>query len=212
MRGVKLKTVPLQRQAGKQCRYKQIRPELQDLDTQLARHQFDVLQGEINERQATSEKLRSEIEVSSANVLQREDEIMQLREQLSTLEHQISEMQQRGLELKGQVDRQESRVQFNEERLNELDSQNSKALADISQAEERHLVAGQESEALAERLAVSEAALAQHRDGLQAKQQALQTVEAELRRLQEAQRQAQSEAFAQAQHLTRARNEITALD
>ena len=35
----------LQRQAGKARRFKQIQLELQHLDTQLARHQLDVLLG-----------------------------------------------------------------------------------------------------------------------------------------------------------------------
>ncbi|MDB6019178.1 MAG: condensin subunit Smc [Pedosphaera sp.] len=212
IREVKRQIGSLQRQAGKARRYKQLMQELQHLDTQLARHQFDLLQSEISERQAQAEKLRGEIESISANVLRREDEIAQLRELLSTLEHQVSEMQQRGLELKGQIDRQESRIQFNEERLRELSTQNAKALADIAQAEERHLAAGQESAALTERLAASQAALEQYRQALQAKQQALTTLEADLRQMQDAQRQAQSDAFAQAQHLTRARNEINALD
>ncbi len=212
IREVKRQIGSLQRQAGKARRYKQLMMELQHLDTQLARHQFDVLQAEITERQTQAEQLRVEIEDISGRVLRSEDEITQLREQLSTLEHQISEMQQRGLELKGQIDRQEGRIQFNEERLRELGTQNTKALADISQAEERHLAAGQEVAALTERLATSQAALAQHRQALEAKQQALRGVEDEMRRLQEAQRQAQSDAFAQAQHLTRARNEINALD
>jgi chromosome segregation protein len=212
IREVKRQIGSLQRQAGKARKYKQLMQELQHLDTQLARHQFDVLQSEITERQTQSEQLRVEIEEISERVLRSEDEIAQLREQLSALEHQISEMQQRGLELKNQIDRQESRIHFNEERLSELSTQNTKAVADISQAEERHLVAGQEAAALTERLAASRAALAQHRQALQAKQQALQTVEEESRRLQEAQRRAQSDAFAQAQHLTRARNEINALD
>ncbi len=212
IREVKRQIGSLQRQAGKARRYKQLMLELQHLDTQLARHQFDVLQSEINDRQTAAEKLRLEIEDISAKVLRGEDEIAQLREQLSILEHQISELQQRGLELKSQIDRQESRVQFNEERLRELAAQNTKALADITQAEERHLAAEQELTALTGRLEASQAALAQHRQALQAKQEAAQAVEVELRRLQEAQRQAQSDAFAQAQHLTRARNEINALD
>src|SRR5579883_266133 len=114
---VKRQIGSLQRQAGKARRYKQLMMELQHLDTQLARHQFDVLQGEINERQTQAEKLRVEIEVCSEDVLRREDEITQLREQLSSLEHQISDMQQRGLELKSQIERQEGRIQYNEERL-----------------------------------------------------------------------------------------------
>src|SRR5436853_1561234 len=44
VREVKRQIGSLQRQAGKARRYKQIAQELQHLDTQLARHQFDVLQ------------------------------------------------------------------------------------------------------------------------------------------------------------------------
>jgi chromosome segregation protein len=212
IREVKRQIGSLQRQAGKARRYKQLMQELQHLDTQLARHQFDVLQGEINERQATAEKLRVEIETVSAGVLRHEEEIAQLRDELSTLEHEINQMQQRGLELKSQIDNQEGRIHFNEERLRELAAQNTKALGDITQAEERQLAAEQELAALKERLAASSAALEQHRKALQAKQEAVRTVEAELRRSQEAQQEAQSDAFAQAQELTRARNEINALD
>src|SRR5262252_7505989 len=82
---VKRQIGSLQRQAGKARRYKQLSMELQHLDTQLARHQFDVLQSEIRERQEAAENLRNEIERSSATVLQSEDEIAQLRERLSEL-------------------------------------------------------------------------------------------------------------------------------
>ncbi len=62
IREVKRQIGSLQRQAGKARRYKQISQELQHLDTQLARHQFDVLQAEISGKKAAVEKLRSEIE------------------------------------------------------------------------------------------------------------------------------------------------------
>ena len=212
IREVKRQIGSLQRQAGKARRYKQLMLEIQHLETQLARHQFDVLQGEINERQELADKLRIEIEVVSEDVLRREDEMLQLREQLALLDHEIGERQKRGLELKGQVEREESRIQYNQERLRELGAQNAKALADIAQSEERLVAAQQESVALTERMAVAQASLEHHREALQARQQALQVVEQELRRLQEAQRQAQSEAFAQAQRLARARNEMAALD
>src|SRR4051812_36644479 len=144
VREVKRQIGSLQRQAGKARRYKQLAMELQHLDTQLARHQFDVLQSEISERQATAEKLRAEVENSSAAVLQGEDEILRLRQRLSELEHEISMLQQRGLELKSESERHESRIQFNEERLREFAEQNTKAMADMTQAEERRLVAQQE--------------------------------------------------------------------
>src|SRR5437899_750939 len=86
---VKRQIGSLQRQAGKARRYKQLAAELQHLDTQLARHQFDVLQAEIRERQAAAEDLRNEIETGSANVLRGEDEIAQLRQRLSEWEQDI---------------------------------------------------------------------------------------------------------------------------
>src|SRR5438105_13487019 len=62
IREVKRQIGSLQRQAGKAKRYKQLMQELQHLDTQLARHQFDVLQSEIKERHAAAESFRAEIE------------------------------------------------------------------------------------------------------------------------------------------------------
>src|SRR5499426_3111661 len=78
VREVKRQIGSLQRQAGKARRYKQLSLELQHLDTQLARHQFDQLQVEIHERETTATKLRDEIESGSANVIRSEDEIKSL--------------------------------------------------------------------------------------------------------------------------------------
>jgi chromosome segregation protein len=212
VREVKRQIGSLQRQAGKARRYKQIQTELQHLDTQLARHQFDVLQAEISGKQAAVEKLRNEIEQGSADVLRFENEIARLRERLSELEHEVAAQQQRGLELKGEMDRHESRIQFNEERLRELASQNTKALADITQAEERCRAAQEELAAVSEKLSRSEAALAQHRRTLETRQRTLTEVEEDLKNRQELLREGQAAAFAAAQDLTRIRNEITALD
>ena len=212
VREVKRQIGSLQRQAGKARRYKQLAAELQHLDTQLARHQFDQLQAEIAERQTAADNLRNEIESSSASVLRGEDEIAQLRERLSELEHEISGRQQRGLELKSEIDRHESRIHFNEERLREFAAQNTKAMADLTQAEERRRAAEEDLAAVNVHLAGSGIALEQHRQTLADRQERLRGVEEELRQQQEALRQAQADAFAAAQDLTRLRNEITALD
>ncbi len=209
---VKRQIGSLQRQAGKARRYKQISQELQHLETQLARHQFDILQGEISERQNLVENLRNEVEAGSNDVLRFENEISKLRELLSELEHEVAAQQQRGLELKAEIDRNESRIQFNGERLAEIESQNAKALAEIAQAEERCHAASGELISITERLAVAEAALEQHRESLQAKREGLQQIENSQRENQERFRQAQATAFAAAQDLSRLRNEITALD
>jgi chromosome segregation protein len=212
IREVKRQIGSLQRQAGKAKRYKQISLELQHLDTQLARHQLDVLLGEVREKQSAADALRTEIETGSAEVLRCEDEIGELRGRLSELEQEVSVMQQRGLELKSELDRHESRIQFNEERLRELVEQNAKANTDITQAEERQRVTREEAAALQQRLASSEAALQQHQQALQNKQAGLKRIEDQIKHDQESLREAQADAFAAAQDLTRIRNEINALD
>jgi chromosome segregation protein len=209
---VKRQIGSLQRQAGKARRYKQIQQELQHLETQLARHQFDVLQGEITGRQQSVEKLRTDIEQGSNDVLRLENEIGQLRERMSELEHEIATHQQRGMELKAEADRHENRIHFNEERLREIESQNSRALAEIAEAEERCLVATSELSTISERLAVAEAALTEHRSNLDTKREQMQQIENDLRTRQEQLRQSQAAAFSAAQDLSRLRNELTSLD
>src|SRR5260221_6715616 len=196
IREVKRQIGSLQRQAGKARRYKSLMIELHHLDTHLARHQFDVLQGEITERQNAIEKLRREIEESSENVLRSENEIHQLRGRLAELDHQISQAQQRGLELKAESDRHEGRIHFDKERLLELDAQHGKALNDIAQAEERCRAARDELASVTERLAASEAALHEHREALQAKRDTVQELENDQRQQQEGLRSAQAHAFA----------------
>ncbi|MGA2865596.1 MAG: chromosome segregation protein SMC [Verrucomicrobiota bacterium] len=212
VREVKRQIGSLQRQAAKARRYKQLAQELQHLDTQLARHHFDVLQVEINERQAAAEGLRHDLEAASADLLRDEDEMAQRRSRLSELEHQIGLSQQHGLQLKSESDQRQSRIHFNQERLREFALQNAKALADITQAEERRRAAEAELSAATEHLAASAAAREAHRQALAAKQEALQGVEQDLRGCQETLRQTQAAAFAAAQDLSRLRNEINALD
>lgn len=212
IREVKRQIGSLQRQAGKARRYKQVAMELQHLDTQLARHQFDTLQAEISQRTLEGEQLRAAMEDLSQSVLRSEDELQQLRHRLSELDAEINMARQEGLELKGQSEHHEHRIQFNEERLRELEAQNTKAFRDITESEERIGYARQEHIAVTQRLAESQAKLETLRGELSAKQQAVQTVERELIARQEELRRAQTEAFNSSQQLSRVRNEINALD
>ena len=209
---VKRQIGSLQRQAGKARRYKALAQELQHLDTQLARHQFDVWTAEIAERTAASAQLAADMEASQTRVVRLEDEILQLRGALSDLDQQISSEQQRGLELKGQSERHESRIHFHEERIRELESQNERALHDVAQAEERRQIAEQELTAVQQRLVESQARVQELRTALQERQAALTAVEREVSQQQESLRQAQSQAFSAAQQLGRARHEINQVD
>jgi len=212
VREVKRQIGSLQRQAGKARRFKQLMTQLQYLETQLARHQFDVLQEEIGQREATAAGLRVQIEAGAAAISQAEQEIAQLREQLFSLERETGLMQQRGLELKGEADQHASRVQFNEQRIHEFEARREAAASDIAQSEERRRAAEEELAAVTGRLANSEAALRQHQDTLATRQEMLRLLEDDSRAREEALRQAQARAFSVAQELTQLRNEITALD
>src|SRR5688572_4819904 len=212
IREVKRQIGSLQRQAGKARRYKALALELQHLDTQLARHQFDVLQAEIADRQQLAEKLRLDIESANETVLRVENEISQLRDRLSELDEEISTSQQRSLELKAQGEHHESRIRFNSERLQELAAQHGKALTDITQAEERRRAAEEELASVTERLAASQSALERHRAELQKRHEALHQVETELSQRQEQLRVAQAACFSVAQMIAKFRNEINALD
>ncbi|MGA2557130.1 MAG: chromosome segregation protein SMC, partial [Verrucomicrobiota bacterium] len=212
IREVKRQIGSLQRQAGKARRYKQLMVELQHLDTQLARHQFDLLQVEIQARQGQLEKARAEAEVVAEKVMSRETEIAQRRQELSEKEQAISQAQQHGMELKAEMDQHEHRIQFNEDRRKDWQAQNAQATSDIAQAEERRLAAEDELAQVRARLEASTAAVQAQRRAMQAKVEAVQAVENQLRAAQEALRQAQAESFAAAQLLSRARNEIVSLD
>jgi chromosome segregation protein len=212
IREVKRQIGSLQRQAGKARRYKQISLELQHLDTQYARHQFDQCQVELAERQTNLDRVRTETETASEDVLRHENELTQLREQLTGLEHEISALQRQELELRNQIDQHQSRIRFNEERIVELEGQHGSALQEIAQADERRTTAEQDEIALASRLDEAQRDLAQHRDTLRGRQESVQQVDQQLAGRRAELRAFQAESFAAAQELSRTRNEIQALN
>ncbi|MFM1943557.1 MAG: hypothetical protein RI897_2539 [Verrucomicrobiota bacterium] len=212
IREVKRQIGSLQRQAGKAKRFRAIQEELQHLETQLARHQFDILQTEITERKTSLEQLRTELEETSDRVLRGEDEILQLRNQLSELEHEINQTQQRGLELRNQSERHENRIQFNEERLQELLSRHESALSDIAQAEERQQAATAELESLKARIEQTQSGLGGMRETLQQRQQAVQQIESRLNQDRQNIQQAQAKLFTTSQNLSKLRNQTNALE
>ncbi len=212
IREVKRQIGSLQRQAGKARRYKQFALELQHLDTQLARHQFDVLEMELVEKQQALEHLRRQTEGCSGQVLRDEDEIAQLRGQLAEHEHEINQLQQQGLELRNQIEHHQNRIHFNEERLLEIERQQGSALAEIAQAEERRTTATQEQIDLADRLTVSRSLLEKHQESFHSRTETLQQLEAELSTRRTQSRELQARSFSTAQDLARLRNELAALD
>ncbi len=209
---VKRQVGSLQRQAGKARRYKNIATELQHLETQLARHQLDVLIGEISSRQAARDQLQLDLETGQATVLRLEDELQKLRTDLAELEQKAAAGRQKGTELKAEGDRQANRTFFNTERLQELETQNSRAVADIAQAEERQRVSQEELRQVVDRVNETQASVQRLRAQLEERRQALVQVERDLQQRLEALRAAQSRSFGIGQQLSRTRNEIQQLN
>jgi len=212
IREVKRQIGSLQRQAGKAKRYKQLMVDLQHLETQLARHQYDVLKGEIGVREKALEEANAQMELTTQQIVQAEEQVALVRAGITALEAEVHAAQQQGLELKSQMERNENRAHFNEQRLKELNDQSQVATSDITQAEERREITTHELGALTERVKVSSAALEAQRVDLRVKLDALTQLEARLRAVQEESRKMQSEAFTTAQHISRTKNEINTLD
>ena len=120
IREVKRQIISLQRQAGKARRYKQYMAELQHLDTQLARHQYDVSQLDIEEGRERIEALRGEIETCSGEVVRGEEEVSQLRERLA-IEARSRRVNRRA-GIKG--GRSGTNIEFRRGRLRELAARN----------------------------------------------------------------------------------------
>ena len=209
---VKRQIGSLQRQAGKARRFQQFQQELQYLESQLARHEFDTLQAQIGEQKANADRLRDEMAERSESVIKTEEEVRQLRSAFAELEQRINQSQQDGLNIKNQIDQNENRIRFNQERLNELDSQNARALSEIEEAEQRHLGTEQEIESVRIRLEEAENALEERKQSVDESQLKVQEIERAISESQEGLRQAQSAAFSSAQALAKSRNEINSLD
>ncbi len=209
---VKRQIGSLQRQAGKARRFQQFQQELQHLETQLARHEFDTLQAQIGEQKANADRLRDEMEARSEEVIRTEEEVRQLRAAFAELEQQINQSQQDGLNIKNQIDQNENRINFHRERLNELDTQNARALSEIEEAEQRHLATEQELESIGLRAQEAQNALESRKQGVEESQAKVLEIERTIGNSQEELRQAQSAAFSSAQSLAKSRNEINSLD
>ena len=211
IREVKRQIGSLQRQAGKARRFKALQAEMQQLETQWARHQFDTLQEEIGQRQSLAERTRLEIEIAQETILRLEEEIIQLRAKLSEVEQQTGLRQHAALELKAESDRHHGKIEFNQQRLTELTDQNARAIHDVSQSQERKSIAEEELANLIIRLEASQLQVAALRVQQDERRDALMSVERELSGRQEELRRTQNEAFNAAQGLSRLRSEINQL-
>ena len=212
IREVKRQIGSLQRQAGKARRYQKIMDELRELETKLARHEFDAIDVELQEIRKESEQIRDKLENNSSGIIEEEVALKELRQTLTELDRQISATQQRGLELKAEVERHENRIQYNEQRMEELDAQHADAETDIAGAQERRKQVDAELEGINQQLADSGYALDRAHQHVTEKRGIVETAESEINQRQTELHDTNNEATQLTQRLTSSRNELNALE
>ena len=209
---VKRQIGSLQRQAGKARRYQKYRNELQELETKLARHQFDQLQAGVREKQTQNEELTQRLESQSEILIQTEEQVRRLRSSSTELEQEISQAQQSGLSLGNRIESNTNQITFHQERIDELKAQNSRALAEIETAKQRRDSTLSELDELKTEWERASRSLAEDQTLIEANQTQVDGIDAAIVKLQERLRQAQSDAFAIAQELAKSHNELSAFD
>ncbi len=209
---VKRQIGSLQRQAGKARRYQQIRAELQHLEMQHARHEYDGLEAGIAEKKAAAEQLGGEMALEAERRMEAEEGLRREREAAAGLERCIHQAREEGLAIENQIEQQKSRIGFEEERQRELAEEERRANEAIEQAEQRLRESEEEQNVLRAKWQEAEQTLAGQKRFLEESQSKVDEVEESLRQTEEAHRQMQKEAFAKAQALAENRNQTKALD
>lgn len=212
VREIKRQIGSLQRQAGKAKRHKQLSVQLQYLETQFARHQYDVLLAEISERQETLGGLQARMEADSSTVMTCESELAESRKKLAELEREIRLVEQKSMELKAENDQALSHIEFGQERLTELEERGRRATTEITESDERRRVAQEEQENVGRRLEEAGRELETRRIAFEEKRKALGAVDERMRQQQGALEQAHAEAFQVAQQASEINNELRALE
>ena len=212
IREVKRQIGSLQRQAGKARRYQKITDDLRNLESKLARHEFDTIEEDLRNIRKESEAIRDNLANHSSGIIEEEVLLKQLRQALADLDQQISTTQKQGLELKSEVDQHNNRIQYNEQRIEELEVQHSEAKTDIAGAQERRKQVDAELEGTNQQLADSSRSLERAHQHENDKRGAVENINNAISTRQSELSSASSEATEQNNHLASIRNEYNALE
>lgn len=212
IREVKRQIGSLQRQAGKARRYQKIMDELRELETKLARHQFDEIEENLTSIRKESDIIRDKLANHSSGIIEEEASLKELRQELTDLDQQISTVQQRGLELKSNADQHGNRIEYNNQRMEELVTQHSEAEADIAGAQERHKLVDAELERINQQLSDSSRELDRARHHEVEKRDAVQAIDDSISSRQDEFSRISTESSEQGRVLSSLRNEHTAME
>ena len=212
IREVKRQIGSLQRQAGKARRFQKIMDELRDMETRLARHEFDAIENDLKSIREEADHIRENLGNHSSCIIEEETALKEIRNALSDLDNQVNTVQQQNMELKSQTERHENRTEYNKQRISELDEQHIGAEAEIAGAQERRKEVDAELERINQQLADSGHALERARQHVDGKNSLVDKLETIIRERQSARLKTESEAGELSEQLTSAQNELSALE
>ena len=212
IREVKRQINSLQRQASKARRYQVLTSELKQLDTQLARHQFEEIQKTTQALEQQVADLRSRMDDVHLEIEAGEGNITNLREQAGGLETRRQEVLQRQRDIQTDIERHEIRIRTNAERISETQTTIQTAGREATDARNRAAQFGGS-------IGTVRAGLQAASDMLQRQAAELDQVRASLQELEKAERdqagqveQLQTKLLGLEGKLAGFRNEVTALD
>ena len=212
IREIKRQIGSLQRQAGKARRFKKLSTELQHLDTQFMRHQYDVLSSLLNEAKQAGEDIRAGIDSQNTQILDAESSLRNERERLIELEHQIGLSRQRSLEVRAEIERHKNRVSFNEERQRELAQRKIESERNVAEASLRRDEVREEIKRLEDQIAQIAVELTRSQTDMLERKQTVHDIEATLAARQIDFSSSRDSSLRLAGQLSASRNDLSALE
>lgn len=166
---VKRQIGSLQRQAGKARRYQALHDDLRVLDTHYSRKQLEALEADFAHCQAEITRLGESEDSTRSKIDAGENDLSEQRRALEEIDAQIASSRSELQSLESEINAHRNRIQFNRQRAEELNELVERSRNDIAAAETKRAQQGkeiQETTALIEKTS-----------------EALQTREAELKKL-----------------------------
>jgi len=209
IREVKRQIGSLQRQAAKARRYKEFTKQLEFLETQFARHQYDCLLHELHCVQQKVAELQAQLTKVEAEGLTIENEVSMAREELRRIQEELTSAQEVKSRVNAQIQQHRDRINFNLQRLSDVQAREKQARGEITLAEERIANVRVELHELVRQRDLLLEEIKEKERSFAARQAYLTEVEAKIRSYQQQVAELQTKLFENAQLLAQLRNKIS---
>lgn len=137
IREVKRQIGSLQRQAGKARRYKELLDDLRGMETNLAKHQFDIFTREITGQETKLSGLLEQQRQLTVSVETQDMELQSIRAEMEAIDNKIQDLRRLENEARMAIDRAGQKRQYNEARVQEYTATIEQTHREIAGVEEK---------------------------------------------------------------------------